>query len=205
MKLHMQLVLLLLTGLLTIPLRAAELGPDALAKNVTNDVVRIVKQDREIKGGNQKKVQALVEEKVLPLFDFRLMTQQTVGKNWSKATPEQQQDLVNEFRSLLVRTYSSAIAAVAEYEIDFKPMKATSGDDEVTINTEVSKSGATPIPIDYRMSKQDKGWKVVDVKVNGVSLVSVYRNNFNSEVRRGGIEGLVAALQKRNQKPSGTN
>jgi phospholipid transport system substrate-binding protein len=201
----MQLLAALLTGLLAAPLQAADLGPEALAKNVTNDVVRIVKQDRDIKGGNKKKVQTLVEEKVLPLFDFRQMTQQAVGKNWSKASLEQQQDLVNEFRTLLVRTYSSAISAVADYEIEFKPLKAAPGEDEVTINTEVSKPGAPPIPIDYRMAKQDKGWKVVDVKVEGASLVRVYRNTFDSEVRRGGIEGLVAALQKRNQKPSGTN
>lgn len=205
MKLRMKWALILLTGLLAVPIQATEMGPDALAKNVTNDVVRIVKQDREIKGGNKRKVQALVEEKVLPLFDFRQMTQQAVGKNWSKATPEQQQDLVNEFRSLLVRTYSSAISAVVDYEIEFKPMKIASGDDEVTINTEVSKPGAPPLPIDYRMAKQDKGWKVVDVKVEGASLVRVYRNTFDSEVRRGGIEGLLAALQKRNQKTTGTH
>lgn len=204
MKVRMQWVLVFLAALLAGPV-LAEPGPDALAKNVTNDVVRIVKQDKDIKVGNKRKVQALVEEKVLPLFDFRQMTQQAVGKNWPKASAEQQQELINEFRALLVRTYSSAISAVSEYDIEFKPLKGSAADDEVTVNTEVSKPGAPPIPIDYRMTKQDKGWKVVDVKVEGASLVRAFRSNFDSEVRRGGIEGLIATLQRRNQKSTGTN
>jgi phospholipid transport system substrate-binding protein len=176
--------------------------PDVLARNTTNEVLRIVKQDKELKNGNTKKILALVEEKVLPNFDFRQMTQLAVGKNWSKASPEQQKELVDQFRILLVRTYSASLTSVADYKIDFPPFKMTPGDTEVTVNTVVSKPGAPPIPIDYRMEKQDAGWKVFDVLVEGVSLVTVYKNTFNSEVRKGGIDGLVAALTRRNQ-PAG--
>ncbi len=172
--------------------------PDVLARNTTNEVLRIVKQDKDLKNGNTKKILGLVEEKILPHFDFRKMTQLAVGKNWSKATPEQQGELVNQFKTMLVRTYSASLTSVSDYKIDFTPLKLNPGDEEVTVNTVVSKPGAPPIPIDYRMEKQGAGWKVFDVLVDNVSMVTVYRNSFNSEVRKGGIEGLVASLSRRN-------
>ena len=177
--------------------------PDVLAKNTTNEVLRIVKSDKDIKGGNSRKILSLVEEKVLPNFDFRKMTQLAVGKNWGKATPEQQQQLVDQFKTMLVRTYSASLTSVSDYKIDFTPLKLAPSDDEVMVNTVVSKPGAPPIPIDYRMEKQEAGWKVFDVLVDNVSMVTVYRNTFNSEVRKGGIEGLVAALSRRNQPNGG--
>lgn len=177
----------------------ADIAPDALAKNTTNEVLQIVRQDKDIKGGNTKKILNLVEQKILPNFDFQHMTQLAVGKNWSKATPEQKEILINEFRTLLVKTYSSALSSVSTWKIEFKPFNAAPGDTDVTVSTEVSKPGSPPLPIDYRMEKQNGAWKVYDVLVDNVSLVTVYRNSFNSEVRRGGVEGLVAALQKRNQ------
>lgn len=183
------------------PMARAEVAPDALAKNTTNEVLRIVRQDKDIKNGNSRKILDLVEQKVLPNFDFQHMTQLAVGKHWPKATPEQQKALVNEFRTMLVRTYSSALSSVSDYKIEFKPFNAAPGDTEVTVNTEVSKPGAPPIPIDYRMEKANGAWKVFDVQVDNVSLVTVYRNSFNSEVRRNGVDGLIAALQRRN-KPS---
>ena len=183
---------------------AAEIvPPDLLAKNTTNEVLRIVKQDKDIKGGNNKKILDLVEEKILPNFDFRQMTQLAVGKNWGKATPEQQASLVNEFRTMLVRTYSASLSSVADYKIEFKPFKLAPGETDVTVNTEVSKPGAPPIPINYRMEKQADGWKVYDVQVDNVSMVTVYRNSFNSEVRKGGVEGLLATLSRRNQPAAG--
>jgi phospholipid transport system substrate-binding protein len=200
-----RLMQLLMSGLLVafaITGRAEVTPPDVLARNTTNDVLRIVKQDKDLKNGNTKKILSLVEEKVLPNFDFRKMTQLAVGKNWGKATPEQQQDLVEQFKTMLVRTYSASLTSVSDYKIEFTPLKLTSGDSEVTVNTVVSKSGAPPIPIDYRMEKQDAGWKVFDVLVDNVSMVTVYRNTFNSEVRKGGIEGLVASLARRNQQPA---
>lgn len=178
---------------------AEVIPPDVLAKNTTNDVLRIVKQDKDIKSGNNKKILDLVEQKILPNFDFRQMAQLAVGKNWSKATPEQQESLVSEFRTMLVRTYSASLSSVADYRIEFKPLKAAPAETDVTVNTEVTKPGAPPIPIDYRMEKKDTGWKVYDVLVDNVSMVTVYRNSFNSEVRKGGVEGLLAALSRRNQ------
>jgi len=122
-----------------------------------------------------------------------------MGKNWRAATPEQQKELVNQFHSLLVRTYSGSLASVSEYRIDFKPLRMAAGDEDVVVNSLVEKPGATPIAIDYRLEKQPAGWKVIDVSVEGASLVTVYRNSFNSEIRRGGVDGLVASLQRRNK------
>ncbi len=183
----------------------AEVAPDALAKSTTNEVLNIVRQDKDIRTGNSKKILDLVEQKILPNFDFVHMTQLAVGKHWPKSTPEQQQALVDEFRTMLVRTYSSALSSVADYKIEFKPFNSAPGDTEVTVNTEVSKPGAPPIPIDYRMEKKSGAWKVFDVLVDNVSLVTVYRNSFNSEVRRNGVDGLIAALQRRNQAPGGSS
>lgn len=194
-----------LIAVLSLGAAAEIVPPDVLAKNTTNDVLRIVKQDKDIKSGNNKKILDLVEQKILPNFDFRQMTQLAVGKNWSKATPEQQESLVNEFRTMLVRTYSASLSSVADYRIEFKPLKAAPAETDVTVNTEVSKPGAPPIPIDYRMEKKDAGWKVYDVLVDNVSMVTVYRNSFNSEVRKGGVEGLLAALSRRNHPANGTS
>jgi phospholipid transport system substrate-binding protein len=201
-----RLMQLLVASLLALSLGASAevIPPDVLAKNTTNDVLRIVKQDKDIKTGNNRKIHDLVEKVILPNFDFRQMTQLAVGKNWSKATPEQQENLINEFRTMLVRTYSASLSSVADYRIEFKPFKAAPGETDVMVNTEVSKPGAPPIPIDYRMEKKDAGWKVYDVLVDNVSMVTVYRNSFNSEVRKGGVEGLLAALSRRNQ-PAGAN
>lgn len=181
----------------------AGLPPDVLARNTTNDVIRIVKQDKDIRTGNQQKMYELVEHKILPHFDFMQMTRLAVGKNWTKASLEEQGRLVDEFRTLLVRTYSASLSSVSDYAIDFKPLRARPTDTDVTVNTEVSKPGAPPIPIDYRMEKQGDDWKVYDVLVDNVSLVTVYRNSFNAEVRRGGIAGLIQTLVRRNQSSRG--
>jgi phospholipid transport system substrate-binding protein len=193
---------LMISGLIAVYSVAAAadiVPPDVLAKDTTNEVLRIVKQDRDIKSGNNKKILGLVEEKILPNFDFRQMTRLAVGKNWNKATQAQQDELVNEFRTMLVRTYSASLSSVADYKIDFKPFRLAPGETDVTVNTEVSKPGAPPIPINYRMEKQDDGWKVYDVLVDNVSMVTVYRRSFTSEVRKGGIDGLLATLSRRNQ------
>ncbi len=199
-----KLMQFVMSGLLVVSLSAVAeiLPPDVLAKNTTNDVLRIIKQDKDLKNGNPQKLLELVEEKVLPNFDFQQMTQLAVGQNWRKATPAQQEKLVNEFRTMLVRTYSASLSSVLDYQIDFKPLKAATSAEDVTVNTQVSKPGAPPIPIDYRMEKQPIGWKVYDVLVDNVSMVTVYRNSFNSEVRRGGIDGLLASLARRNQPAS---
>lgn len=190
---------MLVGGLLASVQALAGLAPDVLARNATEDVVAIVKQDEGIKSGRSSKVYSLVETKILPHFDFGQMTKLAVAKNWAKATPEQQQRLVDEFRMLLVRTYSASLSSVAEYKIEFKPLRASPSETEVIVNSEVSKPGAPPITIDYRMEKQVDDWKVYDVLVDSVSLVTVYRSSFSSEVRKGGIDGLIKALARRNQ------
>lgn len=191
-----------LVAMLALPtLAGAEyITPEALARNTTNEVIEIVRQDRDIKGGNSQKIYDLVETRILPHFDFRHMTQLAVGKHWPKASQDQQKTLVDQFRALLVRTYAASLSSVADYKIEFKPVHMRPGDDDVVVSTEVIKSGAPPIGIDYRMERQSSGWKVYDVMVDNVSLVTVYRNSFNSEVRKGGIDGLIATLTRRNQR-----
>lgn len=192
--------LLGLTLLCLAPLQArADTTPDGLVRQVTNEVMRIVRQDREQLNSNRQKVYDLVEIKILPHFDFEHMTRLAVARNWNQASPEQKTRLIGEFRALLVRTYAASITSVLDYQVQFKPVRARDGDTDITVGTEVSKSGSPPVPIDYRMEKTERGWKVYDVSVDNVSLVTVYRNSFNSEVRKGGVEGLINTLARRNQ------
>ncbi|MFZ5485005.1 MAG: MlaC/ttg2D family ABC transporter substrate-binding protein [Pseudomonadota bacterium] len=193
-------LLLLMFALGAGALARAEIAPDVLARTTTQEVVSLVKQDPDIKSGRTSKVYALVETKILPHFDFERMTKLALAQNWNKASPEQRQRLVDEFRVMLVRTYAASISSVSEYKIDFKPLRMAPGDTEVTINSEVSKPGAPPITIDYRMDKKGNAWKVWDVLVDNVSLVTIYRGSFKSEVSKGGIDGLIQALARRNAK-----
>jgi phospholipid transport system substrate-binding protein len=174
--------------------------PDGLVKTVTQDVIAIVKQDKDIQAGNTAKTIALVEEKVLPHFNFTRMTALAMGVNWRKATPEQQKQLVDQFRTLLVRTYSTALAAYRNQTIEFKPLRAQAADADVTVRSEVRQSGTEPVSIDYSMEKTAAGWKVYDVVVGGVSLVTTYRETFASEVRANGIDGLVKSLSDKNRQ-----
>jgi phospholipid transport system substrate-binding protein len=180
----------------------AEVAPDVLARNTTNEVVRIVKQDPDLKKGQSQKVDALVQTKILPHFDFQKMTKLAVARNWNIATPEQQTQLVSEFQSMLVHTYAASISSVSDYKIDFQPLKMSPGDTDVTVNTVVTRPGSPPISIDYRMEKQGPTWKVYDVLVDSVSLVTTNRSSFNSEVRRSGIDGLIQAMARRNKQSS---
>jgi phospholipid transport system substrate-binding protein len=172
----------------------------ALVKNVTQEVIGIVKQDRDIQAGNQKKTVALVEEKVLPHFDFNRMTALAMGQNWRKATPEQQGLLVEQFKTLLVRTYSTALSSYRNQVIDFKPLRAQPADTDVTVRSDVKQPGGEPVSIDYSLEKTPAGWKVYDVVVGGVSLVTTYRDTFTSEVRANGIDGLIKALSDKNRQ-----
>jgi phospholipid transport system substrate-binding protein len=179
---------------------AQDLTPDALVKTVTQDVIAVIKQDKEIQAGNQKKTIALVEEKVLPHFNFTRMTALAMGVNWRKATPEQQQALVNEFRTLLVRTYSTALSAYRNQVIEVKPLRAKPDDADVMVRSEVKQSGTEPVTLDYSMEKTPNGWKVYDVAVGGVSLVTTYRDTFANEVRNVGVDGLIKALAEKNRQ-----
>ena len=179
---------------------AADLAPDALVKEVTNDVLAIVRQDKAIQSGDTRKAIDLVEAKVLPHFDFKHMTALAVGRDWRTATPAQQDQLTDAFRSLLVRTYSNALTQYRDQAIDFKPLRAQPEDTDVQVRTEVKQAGAKPVQIDYSLEKTASGWKVYDVVVAGVSLVTNYRSSFSQEIRTGGIDGLIKALQTKNRE-----
>lgn len=176
--------------------------PDVLVKNVTLEVVDILQKDKEIQEGSaagRKKVIALIETKVLPHFNFEAMTASAVGRNWAKASAEQKTRLNDEFKTLLVRTYSSALAAYSNQKFDFRPLRAKPTDTDVTVNVRVMQSGAQPVTIDYDMEKRPGGWKVWDVRVAGVSLVANYRTEFDTQVRDNGIDGLIRTLQAKNR------
>lgn len=186
---------------------AAEMAPDALVKNTAQEVLTIIKQDKDIQSGNSQKVLELVQAKVLPHFAFARMAQLAVGRHWPKASPAQKQALIQEFRTLLVRTYSGSLTSYKDQTIDYRPAKLAPGDTDVTVKTIVNQPGGLPIPIDYSLEKGADGWKVYDVSVDGVSLVTNYRSSFSAEIQSRGIDGLIKVLADKNRreaKSSGT-
>ena len=197
----MQRILATLLMLLAPALAFAQEAPDALVKRTTDEVLAIIKADKDVQSGNIGKVVALAEQKVLPHFDFERMTRLAVGRNWSQATPEQKQALTKEFRTMLVRTYSSSLSQYRNQTIDVKPAKVGAADKEAVVKTAVIQQGGPPIPIDYAMEKSEGGWKVYDVIIDGASLVTTYRGSFNDQVQKGGIDGLLKTLQERNASP----
>jgi phospholipid transport system substrate-binding protein len=200
MKKYLGISGLLAAWLLVSPAWAVETSPDTLVDNTAQEVLTIVRQDKELRAGNTAKILDLVEAKILPHFNFTRMTRLAMGKNWPKATPEQQQELVKEFRSLLVRTYSNALSTYSDYKITVEPQKSKAGDTDTTVKTKVIQdNGQQPVDIDYSMEKTGDGWKVYDVTVAGVSLVTNYRSTFNSQVREGGVEKLIKTLAEKNR------
>ena len=179
---------------------AQEETPDALVKKVTDDVLTIVRQDKDIQSGNTKKAIELVEAKVLPNFNFQRMTALAVGRDWNKASAEQKKQLADEFKTLLVRTYSNALTSYKDQTVRYKPTKMQGGDTDVLVRTEIVQSGNKPIQLDYSLEKQNDGWKVYDVVVAGVSLVTNYRETFAQEVRANGIDGLLQMLTNKNKQ-----
>jgi phospholipid transport system substrate-binding protein len=180
---------------------AAQETPDQLVKRIADEVIAIVKQDKDLQAGNQRKVVELAEAKVLPHFDFARMTRLAVGRSWRDANEQQRQALVKEFRTLLVRTYSSSLSAYRNQTIEVKPTRMNPQDKEATVRTAVIQQGGPPIPIDYAMAREESGWKVYDVIVDGVSLVTTYRGSFNEQIQKGGIDGLLKTLAERNRAP----
>ncbi len=178
---------------------AQEMAPDALARKSIDEVLVVLRADKDLQNGNPKKLHALVEEKILPHFDFMRMTRLAVGRNWAQASDAQKEALTREFQTLLVRTYSTSISQYRNQTIDVKPAKVAPGDKDTVVKTVVNQPGGQPIPIDYAMERSDKGWKVYDVLVDGVSLVTTYRGSFNEQVQKGGIDGLVKTLADRNR------
>lgn len=181
---------------------AEDVAPDMLVKNTANDVLEIIRKDKDIQNGDMRKISALAEEKILPHFDFERMSRMVLGKHWSRASKEQQQQFVNEFRSLLIRTYASALTKYRNQTIEYKPMRAQPTDTDVTVRTQIVQPGGQPLPIDYSLIKKEDGWKVYDVVIEGVSLVTNYRGQFSTEVRQSGMDGLIQRLADKNKQPS---
>ena len=191
--------LIVAAGLVAATAAHAQEGPEALVKRVSEDVIATIKSDPLVQAGNQPRIRELMETKLAPNFDFARMTALAMGRNWRAATPEQQQRLTDEFQRLLVRTYSSALTKYRDEVIEYKPLRANPADTDVTVRTAVLKPGGAPIQIDYSMGKTAAGWKVYDVIVGGVSLVTTYRDEFNEQIKAGGGDGLIKTLAEKNK------
>ena len=179
---------------------AQEVAPDVLVKTVTNEVLEIVRQDKEIQSGNTKKAIELVETKLLGHFNFTRMTQLALARDWRQASAAQQKILTDEFHSLLVRTYSKALTEYKNQTIDFKPFSMKAGETDARVRTEIKQSGAGKnIALDYYLEKSGTAWKVYDIEVGGISLVTNYRDSFAAEVRNNGIDGLIKSLQAKHK------
>ena len=190
---------LLIAGLSSGAAQAQE-APDALVKRLSQEILELAKNDKDIQAGNQKKVYDMVESKILPHIDFPRMTSLAAGKSWKEATPEQQKQLTNEFRTLLVFTYSGAISQIKDQRVEFKPMRADPGDTEVEVRTQVIQSRGEPVVLNYRLEKLSTGWKIFDINVLGAWLVETYKGSFSAEISKSGIDGLIKVLADKNKK-----
>jgi phospholipid transport system substrate-binding protein len=177
-----------------------DLAPDLLMKQISDDVIAAIKEDRDIRAGDSAKIASLVELKILPHFDFTRITRLAMGASWRQASAEQQDALRHEFQTLLVRTYSGALASYSGQTIEFSPLRAKPGDTEVTVRSRVKQPGAEAIVIEYDMEKSAAGWKVFDVRISGISLIATYRTAFAEEVRNHGVDGLIALLATKNRQ-----
>ena len=195
----MKKIIALIFATLVAATAQAQETPDVLIKQVTEDVLEIVRNDKDIQNGNTQKAIDLVDKKVLPHFDFLHMTALALGKDWRKATPQQQQQLTAEFKTLLVRTYSNALTGYKNQKVVYKPFKMNAGETDVLVRTEVLQPGSKAIQLDYSLEKKESGWKVYDVTVAGISLVTNYRDQFAQEVRNGGVDGLIATVAAKNK------
>lgn len=181
--------------------QAAEEAPDALVKRVSADVLETIKKDASLRNGDASKINALVNEKVMPYVDFRRMTSAAVGPAWRQATPEQRQKLQDEFKALLIRTYAGALSQVGDQTITVRPVRMAAGDTDVLVRTQVNGRG-DPVQLDFRLEKQATGWKLYNFNVLGVWLVETYRNQFAQEINANGIDGLIKTLASRSSIPA---
>jgi phospholipid transport system substrate-binding protein len=179
---------------------AQELAPDQLVQKVTEEVLAAIKSDKQLAAGDKQKALKLAEEKVLPYIDFEEATRLAVGRAWSQATPEQRKKLVNEFRNMLVRTYSNAIESYQGQTMKVMPSRAGKGDgkDEATVRAQFVRAGGKPLPIEFQMRNNGKSWKVYDISVEGISLVLTYRSEFDAVVKQEGVDGLIKRLTQKN-------
>jgi phospholipid transport system substrate-binding protein len=179
--------------------QAIDAAPDELVRELTTNVLETIRSDKSIAAGDISRVQKLVDEKILPYVDFEKMTRLAVGRGWRSATPEQRAALTREFRTLLVRTYSGALAGVKDHQVQMRPFRAQPTDTDVLVRTNIVPSRGEPIQLDYRLEKQGSSWKIYDVNVLGVWLVENYKTQFAGEISAGGVEGLIKALTERNK------
>ncbi|WP_036171178.1 phospholipid-binding protein MlaC [Massilia sp. 9096] len=188
------------TSAIVAPAFAAAEQPDQLVKRVSTDVIDTVKSDKDIQGGNRNKIMDLVNSKILPYVDAQKMTQQAAGRYWRQASPEQQKQLSDEFRTLLVYTYSGALAQIKNETVEFKPFRADPADTDVEVQSQVNMTRGEPITLNYRLSKTPQGWKIYDINVLGAWLVQTYQSTFASEIGKSGVDGLIKKLHDRNQQ-----
>jgi phospholipid transport system substrate-binding protein len=202
MKLIKQLIAAASLAMATSAFAAAPAGeaPDALVKRISADVIETAKTDKDIQAGNRKKVMDLVESKILPYVDFQRMTSLAAGRHWRDASPEQQKQLSNEFRTLLIFTYSGALSQIKNETVEFKPLRADPADQEVEVRSSVNVARGEPITLNYRLAKTPAGWKIFDINVLGAWLVETYKGTFATEIGKSGIDGLIKALAERNKK-----
>lgn len=177
----------------------AEVAPDVLVKSTADEVLAIVKKDKDIQNGDQKKIFALAEEKILPNFNFERVSRMVLGKNWNSATKEQQEAFQREFRSLMLRTYATALSKYRNQTIEFKPLRAQPNATDVTVKTLILQPGGQPVGVDYSLEKRAEGWKVYDIVIEGVSLVTNYRGQFSNEIHQSGMDGLIQKLAEKNK------
>jgi phospholipid transport system substrate-binding protein len=191
--------LLIAAGMLiNVTFANAEIAPDALVKQTAEEVLTIVKTDKDIQAGNQQKIYAVAEEKILPNFDFERVCRMVLGKNWRSASPEQQTAFKKEFRSLLLRTYASALAKYRDQVIEYKPLRLEPGATNASVKTQIIQNGGQPIAVDYSLAKASDGWKVYDIVIENVSLVTNYRSQFSNEIRQNGLDSLIKKLADKN-------
>ncbi len=181
----------------------AQEAPDALVKRASQEVLQIVRTDPKVQAGDQARIREVIETRLLPNFDFERMTALAMGRNWRVATPEQKQQLIREFRTLLVRTYSGALSQYRDQKMEYKPLRMAPDATEATVRTEVIRPGQSAVQIDYGMARTPAGWKAYDVIVGGVSLVTNYRDDFSEQIRSGGIDGLIKTLASKNSGAGG--
>ena len=194
----MRLLTIVMSFSLATAVAAQELGPEDLVKKVTSDVLESVKTDKQLQAGDKRKALQLAEQKIIPHVDFREAAQLAMGKSWHTATPAQQSQVVDEFRSMLVRIYSNAIDVYRGQTMKVLPVRLASGATEVTVRNQYLRDGRPPVPVEYSMKKTAEGWKIYDISVEGVSLVLTYRAEFESITRTAGVPGLIKRLQEKN-------
>jgi phospholipid transport system substrate-binding protein len=188
-------------GFLGSPVLAQDAGPEQLVQKVTDEVLAAVKSDKQLAAGDKQKALKLAEEKVLPHVDFQEATRLAVGRSWRQASPEQRKKLVDEFRSMLVRTYSNAISEYQGQTLKVLPSRGKQDPEDATVRTQFMRAGGKPLPIDFQTRKTPEGWKIYDITVEGVSLVLTYRTEFDAVVKQDGIDGLIKRLGEKNTPP----